>query len=50
MPIEDLAQRGLGRALPIGVGGVEEVDAGVERGVGAGPGLRGLRATGLRQP
>jgi len=44
---EDLTPRGLRRALAVDVGGVEERDAGVKGGLGAGRGLLGLDAPGV---
>jgi len=44
---EDLTPRGLRRARAVDVGGVEERDAGVKGGLGAGPGLLGLDAPGV---
>ena len=47
---EDLAPGGLGRAAPVDVGGVEEVDAGVERRLGAGARLLELDPAGVGEP
>ncbi len=47
---EDLPPGGLGGAAAVDVGGVEEVDADLEGGVGAGAGLVGLDAAGVGQP
>jgi hypothetical protein len=47
---EDLPPGGLGGAAAVDVGGVEEVDAGLEGGVGAGAGLVGLDAARVGQP
>jgi hypothetical protein len=47
---EDLAPGGLGRALAVGIGGVEEIDPCVERGLGAGAGLLLGHAAGIGQP
>ena len=47
---QNLTPRRLGRATPVGVGGVEEVDTGIERGVGTGTGLLSLHTAGVGQP
>ena len=49
-PGERLAQQRLGRAPSIDVGGVDEVDAGLEGGIDAGLGLSGLDATRVGEP
>jgi hypothetical protein len=48
--LEDLAPGRLGGALAVDVGGVEEVDAGLEGGFGAGLGLLALHAARVREP
>src|SRR3954469_15492489 len=48
--LEDLAPGRLGGADAVDVGGVEEVDPGVEGGAGAGLGLVALHPTGVGQP
>ncbi len=47
---EDLTPGGLGRAAPVDVRGVEEVDAGVERRLGAGARLLELDPPGVGEP
>ena len=47
---QDLAPRGLRRAPAVDVGRVEEVDAGLERRIGAGPDLLQTHAAGEGQP
>ena len=47
---ERLAEKGFGGAIAIDVGGVDEVDAFVERGVEAAPGAVGLDPDAVGQP
>src|SRR6201999_2375088 len=47
---EDLTPGGLGGAAAIDVGGVEEVDPGIEGGLGAGAGLLELDPAGVGEP
>jgi hypothetical protein len=47
---EDLSPSRLGRAPAVDVGGVEEVDAGLEGRLGASARLLGLDAAGVGEP